>query len=32
VSRQNNGCEANVVYEPPEDGPIGAETYVGVDE
>jgi hypothetical protein len=28
----NNGCKVNVVYEPPEDGLVKAETYVGVKE
>jgi hypothetical protein len=28
----NNGCKANVHYEPPEDGLVNAETYVGVTE
>jgi hypothetical protein len=28
----NNGCKVNVDYEPPEDGPVKAETYVGVKE
>jgi hypothetical protein len=28
----NNGCKVNVHYEPPEDGPVRAETYVGVEE
>jgi hypothetical protein len=28
----NNGCKVNVDYEPPEDGLISAETYVGVKE
>jgi hypothetical protein len=26
----NNGCKVNVHYEPPKDGPVRAETYVGV--
>jgi hypothetical protein len=26
------GCEVNVVYEPPEDGFVKAETYVRVEE
>jgi hypothetical protein len=29
---KNIGYEVNVVYEPPEDGPVKAETYVGVEE
>jgi hypothetical protein len=28
----NNGCKVNVYYEPPEDGLVKAETYVGVKE
>ena len=28
----NNGCKANVDYEPPEDGLVKVETYVGVEE
>jgi hypothetical protein len=28
----NNGCKVNVDYEPPEDGLLRAETYVGVKE
>jgi hypothetical protein len=28
----NNGCKVNVDYEPPEDGLVKAETYVGVKE
>jgi hypothetical protein len=28
----NIGCEVNVVYEPPEDGLVKAETCVGVKE
>jgi hypothetical protein len=28
----NNGCEVNVVYEPPEDGLVRVETYVGFKE
>jgi hypothetical protein len=28
----NNGCKVNVDYEPPEDGLVIAETYVGVRE
>jgi hypothetical protein len=27
-----NGCKVNVNYEPPEDGLVKAETYVGVKE
>jgi hypothetical protein len=26
------GCKVNVHYEPPEDGLVKAETYVGVKE
>jgi hypothetical protein len=25
----NNGCKVNLNYEPPEDGIVRAETYVG---
>jgi hypothetical protein len=28
----NNGCKVNVVYEPPEDGLVKNETYIGVRE
>jgi hypothetical protein len=28
----NIGCKVNVHYEPPEDGLVRAETYVGVKE
>jgi hypothetical protein len=28
----NNGCNVNVDYEPPEDGLVRVETYVGVKE
>jgi hypothetical protein len=28
----NNGCKINVDYEPPEDGLVRVETYVGVEE
>jgi hypothetical protein len=28
----NSGCTVNVHYEPPEDGLVKAETYVGVKE
>jgi hypothetical protein len=28
----NIGCKVNVYYEPPEDGLVKAETYVGVKE
>jgi hypothetical protein len=27
-----NGCKVNAHYEPPEDGLVRAETYVGVKE
>jgi hypothetical protein len=27
-----NGCKVNVDYEPPENGLVRAETYVGVKE
>jgi hypothetical protein len=30
IADKNIGCEVNVVYEPPEDGIVKAETYVGV--
>jgi hypothetical protein len=32
IPDKNIGCEVNVVYEPPEDGLVTAETYVGVEE
>jgi hypothetical protein len=32
VIADNNGCKVNVNYEPPEDGLVRAETYVGVKE
>jgi hypothetical protein len=32
ISDINNGRKANVDYEPPEDGLVKAETYVGVKE
>ena len=32
IADKNIGCEVNVVYEPPEDGLVKAETYVGVEE
>jgi hypothetical protein len=32
ITDKNIGCEINVVYEPPEDGLIKAETCVGVEE
>jgi hypothetical protein len=28
----NNGCKVNVDYEPPEDGLVRVETYVGFEE
>ena len=28
----NIGCKVNVDYEPPEDGLVKVETYVGVEE
>jgi hypothetical protein len=28
----DNGCQVNVDYEPPEDGLVRTETYVGVKE
>jgi hypothetical protein len=27
----NSGCKVNVHYEPPEDGLVRAETYLGVE-
>jgi hypothetical protein len=32
IADKNIGFEVNVVYEPPEDGLVKAETYVGVEE
>jgi hypothetical protein len=32
IADKNFGCEVNVVYDPPEDGLLKAETYVGVGE
>jgi hypothetical protein len=32
IAHINNGCKVNVDYEPPEDGLVRAETYVGVKE
>jgi hypothetical protein len=32
VANKNIGCKVNVDYEPPEDGLVRAETYVGVKE
>jgi hypothetical protein len=32
IADKNIGCEVKVVYKPPEDGHIKAETYVGVAE
>jgi hypothetical protein len=32
IADKNIGCEANAVYEPPEDGLVKAETCVGVKE
>ena len=32
IADKNIGCEVNVVYVPPEDGLVKAETYVGVEE
>jgi hypothetical protein len=29
IADKNIGCEENVVYEPPEDGRVGAETCMG---
>jgi hypothetical protein len=30
IADKNIGCEVNAVYEPPEDGLVKAETYVGL--
>jgi hypothetical protein len=30
IIADNNGCKVNVDYEPPEDGPVRVETYVGL--
>jgi hypothetical protein len=32
IAGKNIGCEVNVVYEPPDDGLVKAETCVGVEE
>jgi hypothetical protein len=32
IIADNNGCKVNVDKEPPEDGLVRAETYVGVKE
>jgi hypothetical protein len=32
LQADNNGCIVKVGYEPPEDGLVRAETYVGVRE
>jgi hypothetical protein len=32
IIADNNGCTVKVEYEPPEDGLVRAETYVGVKE
>jgi hypothetical protein len=32
IADKNIGCKVNVVYEPPEDGLVKAETCVGVEE
>jgi hypothetical protein len=32
IADKHIGCEVNVVYEPPEDGLVKAETCVGVEE
>jgi hypothetical protein len=32
IADRNIGCEVNVVYKPPEDGLVKAETCVGVEE
>ena len=31
IADKNIGCEVNVLYDPPEDGLVKAETYVGVE-
>jgi hypothetical protein len=31
IIADNNGCKVNVDYEPPEDGLVKVETYVGVE-
>ena len=32
ITADKNGCKVNVVYKPPEDGLVRAETYVGVKD
>jgi hypothetical protein len=32
ITADKNGCKVNVVYKPPEDGLVRAETCVGVKE
>jgi hypothetical protein len=32
IADLSNGCKVNVDYDPPEDGLVKAETYVGVKE
>jgi hypothetical protein len=32
IIADNNGCNVNVHYDPPEDDPIRVETYAGVKE
>jgi hypothetical protein len=32
IIADNNGCKVNAHYDPPEDGLVRAETYVGVKE
>jgi hypothetical protein len=32
IIADNIGCKVNVHYEPPEDGLVRVETYVGVKE
>jgi hypothetical protein len=32
IITDNAGCKVNVDYEPPEDGRVRVETYVGVKE
>jgi hypothetical protein len=32
IADKNIGCEVNVIYEPPDDGLVKAETCVGLKE
>jgi hypothetical protein len=32
IIADNNVCKINVDNEPPEDGPVRVETYLGVEE